>query len=66
MRRSRLRRAAAQERDANEEQVRARLESNAEYLNWRAEHGEQEAKKEAREREVHAEREKLWLEEEVK
>lgn len=64
-RRRRLRRTAAQERDADEERLRAALECNAEYSNWRQEQQRLEEEKEAREQEEHAELERRWLEEEV-
>lgn len=64
-RRRRIRRSIAQERDANEERLRAALENNMEYLKFCAEEEQQKKEKEAQEREEHAERERLWLEEEV-
>lgn len=64
-RRRRLRRTAAQERDADEERLRAALERSAEYSNWRQEQERLEEEKEAREREEYAELERRWLEEEV-
>ncbi|XP_029668366.1 U2 small nuclear ribonucleoprotein auxiliary factor 35 kDa subunit-related protein 2 [Formica exsecta] len=65
-RRRRIRQKAAQERDANEEKLRAALMSNMEYLNRRAEQEKEKKEKEAREQEEHAERNRLWLEEEVR
>lgn len=65
-RRRRIRRLTAQERDANEERLRAALESNMEYLKFYAEEEKQKEEKEAQEKKEHAERERLWLEEEVK
>lgn len=64
-RRRRIRQKFAQERDANDEKLRAALMSNMEYLNYRAEQEKQEKEKEAREQEEHVERDRLWLEEEV-
>lgn len=64
-RRRRIRQKAAKERDASEEKLRAALMSNMEYLNWCAEQKKQEEEKEMREREEQAERNRLWLEEEV-
>lgn len=64
-RRKRKRQIIAQERDANEERLRAALENNMEYMQFCAEKEKQEKEKEAREQEKHEERERLWLEEEV-
>lgn len=64
-RRRRIRRSIAQERDTNEERLRAVLESNMAYLKFCAEQEKQREEKEAQVRKQHAEREKLWLEEEV-
>ncbi|KAL6253611.1 hypothetical protein P5V15_012327 [Pogonomyrmex californicus] len=65
-RRRRIRRKIAIERDANEERLRAALESNMEYLKFSAEEEKREKEKEAQEQEKHAERERLWLEEEIR
>ncbi|KAG5324756.1 U2AFL protein, partial [Acromyrmex heyeri] len=65
-RRKRKRQMMAQERDANEERLRAALENNMEYMQFCAEKEKQEKEKEAREQEKHAERERFWLEEEIK
>jgi len=65
-RRRRLRQKAAQERDAQEESLRAALENNLDYLNWQKEQDRLEIEKEAREEKERAERERLWLEEEVR
>lgn len=64
-RRRRLRRKAAKEREADEEQLRAALERTAEYLNWCKEKEQREKEAEELEKREHEEREKLWLEEEV-
>jgi len=64
-RRKRKRQIMAQERDANEERLRAALENNMEYMQFCAEKEKQEKEKEVQEQEKHAERERLWLEEEV-
>lgn len=64
-RRRRLRCKAAQERNTEEDRLRAALESSADYINWRKEQEELERKKEIQKQEDHAERERLWLEEEV-
>lgn len=63
--RRRLRRKAAAEREANEEQLRAALVKSAEYLKWLEQCEIEEREKEAREKEEHDQREKQWLEEEV-
>ncbi|KYM93464.1 PREDICTED: U2 small nuclear ribonucleoprotein auxiliary factor 35 kDa subunit-related protein 1 [Cyphomyrmex costatus] len=65
-RRRRKRRLLAQERDANEERLRAALENNVEYMQFCAEKEKQEKETEAREQEKRAERERLWLEEEIR
>lgn len=65
-RRRRLRRKAAREREADEEQLRAALERSAEYLNWRAEEERRVKEEEEREEREREERERLWLEEEVR
>lgn len=65
-RRRHLRRKAAAEREADEQRLRAALEKSADYLNWLEQHEAEEKEKEAREKEEHDERERLWLEEEVK
>lgn len=64
--RRRLRRKTAAEREANEEQLRAALVKSAEYLKWLEQCEIEEREKEAREKEEHDQREKQWLEEEVK
>lgn len=64
-RRRHLRRKAAQEREADEDRLRAALERSADYLNWCEEQKELEREREAREREERAEQERLWLKEEV-
>lgn len=64
-RRRHIRQRVAQERDANEEKLRAALICNKDYLNWRAEQKKQEKEKEVREQEEQAEQNRLWLEEEV-
>lgn len=64
-RRRRIRRLTARERDANEERLKAALESNMEYLKFYAEKEKQMEETEAQEEREHAERERLWLEEEV-
>jgi len=64
-RRKRKRQIMAQERDANEERLRAALENNMEYMQFCAEKEKQEKEKKVQEQEKHAERERLWLEEEV-
>lgn len=64
-RRRRIRRSIAQERDANEERLTAALESNMEYLKFCAEEEDQRKEEEAQEQKKRAEREKLWLEDEV-
>lgn len=64
-RRKRIRRLTAQERDANEERLRAALANNMAYLKFCAEEEKQKKEKEAQEQKEHAERERLWLEEEV-
>lgn len=64
-RRRRIRRLTAQERDANEERLRAALENNMEYLKFYAEKEKQQEEKKTQEEKEHAERERLWLEEEV-
>lgn len=65
-RRRRLRRKAAVQREAAEEQQRAALEKSAEYLKWLEQCEVENKEKEAREKEEHDQRERLWLEEEVK
>ncbi|XP_043586954.1 U2 small nuclear ribonucleoprotein auxiliary factor 35 kDa subunit-related protein 2 isoform X2 [Bombus pyrosoma] len=65
-RRRRLRRRTAAQRKATEEQVRAALEKSAEYLKWLKQCEVEDKEKEAREKEEHDQRERLWLEEEVK
>ncbi|XP_043510584.1 U2 small nuclear ribonucleoprotein auxiliary factor 35 kDa subunit-related protein 1 isoform X1 [Frieseomelitta varia] len=65
-RRRHLRRRAAAEREADEQRLRAALEKSADYLNWLEQREAEEREKEAREKEEHDERERLWLEEEVK
>lgn len=65
-RRRHIRQRVAQERDANEEKLRAALICNKDYLNWRAEQKKQEKEKEVREQEEQAEQNRLWLEEEVR
>jgi len=64
-RRRRLRQKAAQERDAEEESLRAALERDPDYLNWSTMQRRLEMEKEAQEEEERAERERFWLEEEV-
>lgn len=63
--RRRIRRRIAQERDTNEERLRAALESNMEYLKFCAEEEKRKKDEEEEEQKKHAERERLWLEEEV-
>ncbi|XP_014469221.1 PREDICTED: U2 small nuclear ribonucleoprotein auxiliary factor 35 kDa subunit-related protein 2 isoform X2 [Dinoponera quadriceps] len=65
-RRRRLRRATAQQRDADEERLRAALNNTVEYLKWCDEQERFKKETEARERREHEEREKQWLEEEVR
>ncbi|EZA58931.1 hypothetical protein DMN91_011014 [Ooceraea biroi] len=65
-RRRRLRRKAAQKRDTEEDQLRAALERDADYLNWRVEQEKLEEEREAREQEELAKQERLWLKEEVR
>ncbi|KOX78446.1 U2 small nuclear ribonucleoprotein auxiliary factor 35 kDa subunit-related protein 1 [Melipona quadrifasciata] len=65
-RRRHLRRRAAAEREADEQRLKAALEKSADYSNWLEQREAEEREKEAREKEEHDEREKLWLEEEVK
>lgn len=64
-RRRRIRRSIAQERDANEERLRAVLEGNMAYLKFCAKQEKQEKKKEAQEQKEHEKQERVWLEEEV-
>lgn len=64
-RRRRLRREAARQRDSDEEQLRAVLECNAEYLKWRDEQKRLEKETKAQEQQEYEEREREWLEEEV-
>lgn len=64
-RRRRLRQNAARDRVANEERLVSALERDMVYIKWRAKQEEEEKEKERREQKEHAEREKLWLEEEV-
>lgn len=65
-RRRRKRRLMAQERDANKERLRAALKSNMEYMKFCAEEEKEAQAREACEREEHAERERLWLNEEIR
>lgn len=65
-RRRRIRRKAAQDRDLDEERLRATLESTAEYTNWIAEQLKEKRDREIVEKQEHDAREKLWLEEEVR
>ncbi|XP_011866151.1 PREDICTED: U2 small nuclear ribonucleoprotein auxiliary factor 35 kDa subunit-related protein 2 [Vollenhovia emeryi] len=64
-RRRRIRRLAAQERDANEGRLKAALENNMVYLKFCAEEQKQKEEREEQEQKEHAERERLWLEEEI-
>ncbi|XP_012535664.2 U2 small nuclear ribonucleoprotein auxiliary factor 35 kDa subunit-related protein 2 [Monomorium pharaonis] len=63
-RRRRIRRTIAQERDANEQRLRAALKGNMAYLKFSAEEEQQKKNEKAQEERERAEREKLWLEEE--
>ncbi|KAI4499429.1 hypothetical protein M0802_005325 [Mischocyttarus mexicanus] len=65
-RRRRLRQKAAKEREADELRLRAALENTADYLNWCKENELREKEEEELIKREHDEREKLWLEEEVK
>lgn len=64
-RRRRKRQLLAQERDANEERLRAALENNMAYMKFCTDEEKEAKEEETREQEKHAERERLWLEEEV-
>ncbi|XP_034947608.1 U2 small nuclear ribonucleoprotein auxiliary factor 35 kDa subunit-related protein 2 [Chelonus insularis] len=62
-RRRRIRRKIAQERDADEDRLRATLEKSADYLNWVE---EQERLNEEKEKKEHEENERRWIEAELK
>lgn len=64
-RRRRVRRAAAQQRDLDEQQLRAALERSAGYLKWRDEQDNLEKEAEAREQQEREGQERQWLEREV-
>ncbi|XP_076170961.1 uncharacterized protein LOC143148474 [Ptiloglossa arizonensis] len=65
-RRRRLRRKAAAEREADAERLTAALEKSADYLKWLEERELTERENDRREKEEHEQRERLWLEEEVR
>ncbi|KAK0082424.1 hypothetical protein PV325_010411 [Microctonus aethiopoides] len=65
-RRKRIRRAAAELRNAEEKLMRSKIEQSADYLNWLIEQEKLEADGEKKEEIEHAERERLWLETEEK
>lgn len=64
-RRKRIRRAAAELRNAEEKLMRSKIEQSADYLNWLIEQEKLEADREKKEEIEHTERERLWLETEV-
>ena len=64
-RRRRLRRKAAQERDADAEHLKKKLQNTTEYLTWVKEQEDKEKHQQSIQEQEHVEREQKWLKDEA-